>query len=128
MIADGLSRWAYPAGVADDTTFHGSEADLEGVVIWEARERGWELDQLSDTAIVDPGENMQARRAQFAADKRRLQGAQVASSVLTALYFAARLQKKHDLSCVSSSPSTDVFLAPVMSVPSCMSLTPDFMS
>ena len=128
MIADGLSRCSYPAGVADDTTFHGSEADLEVVVIWEARERGWELDQLSDTAIVDPGENMQARRAQFAADKRRLQGAQVASSVLTALFSAARLQENHDLSCVSSSPSTDVFPAPVMSVPSCMSLTPDFMS
>ena len=129
VIADGLSRWAYPAGVADDTNFHGSDADLEGVMRWEAKEREWELDQLSDTATVDPGANIQAMRAQFAADKRRLQGAQAASSVLCALYVAAWLQKdKHDLSCVSSSPSTDVLLAPVTSAPSCMSLGPDLMS
>ena len=70
VIADGLSRWAYPAGVADDTNFHGSDADLEGLMRWEAKEREWELDQLSDTAIVDPGANIQAMRAQFAADKR----------------------------------------------------------
>ena len=28
--ADALSRWAYPAGLAQDTNFHGSDADLEG--------------------------------------------------------------------------------------------------
>ena len=37
--ADGMSRWAYPAGLADDRNFHGSHADLEGVTQWEASER-----------------------------------------------------------------------------------------
>ena len=96
---------------------------------WEAKEREWELHQLSNTATVDPGANIQAMRAQFATDKRRLQGAQAASSVLCALYVAAWLQKnKQDLSCVSSSPSSDVLLPPVVSAPSCMSLDPDLMS
>ena len=27
--ADGMSCWAYPAGLADDTNFHGSDAYLE---------------------------------------------------------------------------------------------------
>ena len=31
-VADGLSRWAYPAGLADDTNFHGSDADQKGVM------------------------------------------------------------------------------------------------
>ena len=30
-VADGMSRRAYPAGLVDDTNFHGSDADLEGV-------------------------------------------------------------------------------------------------
>ena len=34
--ADALSRWAYPAGEAQDTNFHGSDCDLEG---WQAAER-----------------------------------------------------------------------------------------
>ena len=37
--ADRMSRWAYPAGLADDTNFHGSDAGLEGVSQWEASER-----------------------------------------------------------------------------------------
>ena len=38
--ADALSRWAYPAGVAQDTNFHGSTADMEG---WGQAERAdWE--------------------------------------------------------------------------------------
>ena len=37
--ADGMSRWAYPAGLADDAHFHGLDADLEGVTQWEACER-----------------------------------------------------------------------------------------
>ena len=37
--ADGMSRWAYPAGLADDMNFHGSDADLEKVTPWEASER-----------------------------------------------------------------------------------------
>ena len=31
-VADGLSRWAYPAGLADDTNFHGSDAHRKGVM------------------------------------------------------------------------------------------------
>ena len=34
--ADALRRWAYPAGEAQDTNFHGSDADLEG---WRHDER-----------------------------------------------------------------------------------------
>ena len=30
VLADRMSRWAYPAGVAQDTNFHGSDADLLG--------------------------------------------------------------------------------------------------
>ena len=37
--ADGMSRWAWPAGLAYDTNFHGSDADLEGVTQWDASER-----------------------------------------------------------------------------------------
>ena len=37
--ADGMSRWAYPAGSAAGKNFHGSDADLEGVTQWEASER-----------------------------------------------------------------------------------------
>ena len=29
-VADWMSRWAYPAGLADDTNFHCSDADLNG--------------------------------------------------------------------------------------------------
>ena len=35
-VADEMSRWAYPAGLADDTNFHGSDADLKGYEDWEA--------------------------------------------------------------------------------------------
>ena len=31
-VADGLSEWAYQAGLADDTNFHGSDADQKGVM------------------------------------------------------------------------------------------------
>ena len=42
VVADCLSRWAYPAGAAQDSNFHGSDLNLEG---WgrderEAVERG----------------------------------------------------------------------------------------
>ena len=36
--ADGMSRWAYPAGLAEDMNFHGLDADLEGVTQWGASE------------------------------------------------------------------------------------------
>ena len=31
-VADGLSCWAYPARLADDTNFHGSDAYQKGVM------------------------------------------------------------------------------------------------
>ena len=37
--AVGMSRWAYLAGLADETNFHSSDADLEGVTQWAASER-----------------------------------------------------------------------------------------
>ena len=37
--ADGLSRWAYQAGLANGTNFQGSDANLEGITQWEASER-----------------------------------------------------------------------------------------
>ena len=40
--ADRMSRWAQPLELADDTNFHGSDADLEGVTQCEASERGKE--------------------------------------------------------------------------------------
>ena len=36
---DGMSRWAYPAWLADDRSFHGSDANLEGVARWKGSER-----------------------------------------------------------------------------------------
>ena len=38
-VADGMSRLAYPAGLADDTNLHGSDADLKGYEEWEAQEK-----------------------------------------------------------------------------------------
>ena len=39
-VADGMSRWAYPAGLVDDTNFHGSDADFKGYEDWEAQAKG----------------------------------------------------------------------------------------
>ena len=39
VAADALSRRAYTAGVAADTNFHGSDADLKEVLEWEAAEK-----------------------------------------------------------------------------------------
>ena len=38
-VADGMSRWAYPAGLADDTDLHGSDANLKGYEDWEAQKK-----------------------------------------------------------------------------------------
>ena len=49
-IADGMSRSAYPAGLADDTNFHYSDADLKGYEEWEAQEKAQNdalIDRLS---------------------------------------------------------------------------------
>ena len=45
--ADGMSGWAYFAGLADDTNFHGSNADLKGVTQWEASERKKEQELIA---------------------------------------------------------------------------------
>ena len=37
--ADGMSGWAYPAGLTDDTNFHGYDTDLAVVTQWEASSR-----------------------------------------------------------------------------------------
>ena len=111
VVADGLSRWAYPAGEADDTNFHGFDADLEGVSRSEAKEKAWESEELSDVVPASPEMSVQVVRLQFAADKRRLQGAQSASSVFCALYVAGWLQQNHGvLLSTISSPSPDVLL------------------
>ena len=38
-VADGMSRWSYPAGLADDTNVHGSNADLNGYENCGAQEK-----------------------------------------------------------------------------------------
>ena len=50
-VGDGMSRWAYPAGLADDTNFHGSDADLKGYEDWEAQEKAWN-DALIDGLFI----------------------------------------------------------------------------
>ena len=57
--ADGMSRWAYPAGLADNTTFRRSDADLEGVTQWEASER--EKKQQRITANQYPRKILEVR-------------------------------------------------------------------
>ena len=109
VVADGLSRRAFPAGEADDTNFLWSDADLEGVSRWEAKEKAWELEQLSDVVPASREMSVQAVRLQFGADKLRLHGAQAASSLVCALYVAAWLQQNHGvLLTTMSSPSPDV--------------------
>ena len=49
-LADGLSRWAYPAGLADDTNFHGSDADQKGVMKQERELNGREEKCLAQRA------------------------------------------------------------------------------
>ena len=38
-VPEGLSQWAYLAGSANDTNFHGADADLKGYEDWEAQEK-----------------------------------------------------------------------------------------
>ena len=45
--ADGMSRWANPAELADDTNFHGSDANLKGYEDWEAQE------EARNDALID---------------------------------------------------------------------------
>ena len=54
-VADGLSRWAYPSGLADDTNFHGSDADQKGVMKQERelkeREENFLAQRARDTQV-----------------------------------------------------------------------------
>ena len=57
--ANEMSRWAYPVGLADDTNFHGSDADLEGVTQWEAS--GREKEQQLIAANQHPRKILEVR-------------------------------------------------------------------
>ena len=54
-VPDGLSWWAYPAGLADDTNFHGSDADQKGVMKQERelkeREEQFLAQRAEDTQV-----------------------------------------------------------------------------
>ena len=54
-VTDGLSRWAYPAGLADDTNFHGSDGDQKGVMKQERelkeREEKYLAQRARDTQV-----------------------------------------------------------------------------
>ena len=52
-VADGLSRWAYPAGLADDTSFHGSDTDQKGVMKQERELKEREEKCLAQRATRD---------------------------------------------------------------------------
>ena len=59
-VADGLSWWAYPAGLADDTNFHGSDTDQKGVMKQELdlkeREEEFLAQRARDTQVgMHPG-------------------------------------------------------------------------
>ena len=49
-VADGLSWWAYPAGLADDTNFHGSDDDQKGVMKQEHEPKEREENVLAQRA------------------------------------------------------------------------------
>ena len=49
-VADGLSRWAYPAQSADDTNFHGSAADQKGLMKQERELKEREEKRLAQRA------------------------------------------------------------------------------
>ena len=59
-VADGLSWWAYPARLADDTNFHGSNPDQKGVMKQERDIKGGEetiwAQRATDTQVqMDSG-------------------------------------------------------------------------
>ena len=57
--ADGMSRGAFPARLADDENFHGSDADLEGVTQWDASEQ--KKEQQLITANHYPRKDLEVR-------------------------------------------------------------------
>ena len=55
-VADGLSWWAYLAGSADDTNFHGSDADQRGVMKQER-----ELKEREEKRLAQPARDTQVQ-------------------------------------------------------------------
>ena len=53
---DAISRWAYPARLSLDVSFHGSENDLEGWNQCEQRERDYTQRKLREQHPNDFGE------------------------------------------------------------------------
>ena len=49
QVGNALSRWAYPAGTAQDTNFHGSDQDLVGWENDEKKERDYIRNELKKT-------------------------------------------------------------------------------
>ena len=72
-VADGLSRWAYPAGSAGDTNCHGSDADQKGVMKQEL-----ELREREETFLAQ-----QARDTQVQSDTGLLNAITAVGAVLT---------------------------------------------
>ena len=76
-VANGLSQWAYPAGLADDTNFRGSEADATGFLKEEP-----ELKEREEAVL-----------AQRARDFERLNVATAMGPALTFQLLASRLSR-----------------------------------
>ena len=72
-VTDGLSRWAYPAGLADDTNFHGSDANQKGVV-----KQGRELKEREEKPLAQ-----RARDTQVQLDSRLLNAITAVGAVST---------------------------------------------
>ena len=72
-VADGLSRWAYPAGLADDTNFCSSDADQKGVMKQER-----ELKEREENVLAQ-----RARDTQVQLDSGLLNAITAVGAVLT---------------------------------------------
>ena len=72
-VADGLSQWAYPAGVMDDTNVHGSDADQKWVIKQER-----ELKEGEESLLAQ-----RARDMQFQLDTGLLNAITAVGAVLT---------------------------------------------
>ena len=55
-VTDGLSRWAYPAGWAEDTPFHGSDAHQRGVMRQER-----DVKEREDPSLTQRGRDKQVQ-------------------------------------------------------------------
>ena len=72
-VAEGVTRWAYPAGLADDTNFHGSDADQKGVMNHEH-----ELKEREENILTQ-----RARDTQVQSDTGLLSAITAVGAVLT---------------------------------------------